>query len=306
MASLLTRLGSINFIGDVHRGKDISAIDLSGDFIVIGSDEGNQVQVLKRHGVDYDLVKTIVLNKDAIEIDVEGIACEGNTVYVVGSHSCKRKKIESGRSYDENRRAIETVIPEPDRDLLCRFRLDNNGETHAVEKTSLRPIINNSSILRVFSDVPSKENGIDIEGIAVHKGQIYIGFRGPVLRGNWVPVLKCQFAQPITTAELIFVNLGGRGFRDITHVDHGFLILAGPVGDGSDSYQVYFWDGEDCLPRSFGDVGKVKFLGEVPPTEAMKAEGLALLKENSSNYEVLIVYDSIKNGNPTRFRIPKP
>jgi hypothetical protein len=118
-------------------------------------------------------------------------------------------------------------------------------------------------------------------------------------------VLKCQFAQPITTAELVFVNLGGRGFRDITHVNHGFLILAGPIGDGSESYQVYFWDGEDCLPDSSGIVGKVELLGEVPPTVGMKAEGLALLKESASEYEVMLVYDTARNGGPTRFRLPK-
>lgn len=80
MPSLLTSLGSINFIGDIHKGKDISAIDLSGDFIVNVSDEGNQVQVLKRDGDNYKLIQTIVLDEAATEIDAEGIACDGSTV----------------------------------------------------------------------------------------------------------------------------------------------------------------------------------------------------------------------------------
>ncbi len=52
-------------------------------------------------------------------------------------------------------------------------------------------------------------------------------------------------------------------------------------------------------------MGQVKFLGVIPTAENAKAEGLALLKESSSDYEVAIVYDGLKNGFPTLFRIAK-
>jgi hypothetical protein len=97
-------------------------------------------------------------------------------LYVIGSHSCKRKKVESGHSYQENCQAIETIIFEPDRNILCRFKLDSNGDIQAVEKTSLRSIINSNKILQVFSGIPSKENGIGIEEIAVRKGYLHIVF----------------------------------------------------------------------------------------------------------------------------------
>jgi hypothetical protein len=48
MASSMSRLGIINFIGQILHSDNISAIDLSNDFLLIGADEGNQVQVLKR------------------------------------------------------------------------------------------------------------------------------------------------------------------------------------------------------------------------------------------------------------------
>ena len=215
MASSISQLGIINFIGEILHSDNISAIDVSNDFLVIGADEDNRVQVLKRRGEDYVVVRDITLNANAEEID--------------------------------------------------------------------------------------------IEGIAIHKQQLYIGFRGPVLRENWVPVLKCRFAKPVTEAELVYVHLDGLGFRDITRVENGFLILAGPVGDGPGLYQVYFWDGEDCLPgvRTVGKIGRIEFLRVIPTDEDAKAEGLTLLKESSSDYEVGIVFDGLKNGSPTIFGIAK-
>src|SRR5262245_60839271 len=74
------------------------------------------------------------------------------------------------------------------------------------------------------------------------------GFRGPVLRENYTPVLRFTFAVPVIESDLLYVNLGGRGIRDLTRARGGLLVLAGPVGDGPGSYQLYFWDGKDCLP----------------------------------------------------------
>jgi hypothetical protein len=307
MASSISKLGIINFIGQILHSDNISAIDISNDFLVIGADEGNQVQVLKRRGEDYAVVSNITLNENAKEIDIEGIACDGNTVYVVGSHSAKRPKIDDDATYEKNRQKIEKVSPEPDRDRLFRFSLDADGNAQNLEETSLRSIIDSKKVLKDFSLLPSKENGVDIEGIAIHNQQLYIGFRGPVLRENWVPVLKCRFAKPVTEAELVYVQLDGLGFRDITRVEDGFLILAGPVGDGPGSFQVYFWDGEDCLPgvRASGKIGRVERLGVIPTDEDTKAEGLTLLKESFSGYEVAIIYDGLKNGSPTIFGIAK-
>ena len=65
-----------------------------------------------------------------------------------------------------------------------------------------------------FGSIASKENGIDAEGLAVRDQKLYIGFRGPVLRGNFTPILRCRFGSPITEPEVLFVSLGGRGVRD--------------------------------------------------------------------------------------------
>jgi hypothetical protein len=310
MTLSISLLGSINIIGSIYdddkKNENISAIEVVRDLLIVGADEGNKIKVLKHNGEGYVVVRSIPLSNDK-EIDIEGIACEGDTVYVVGSHSYKREQVKPNQSYEQNRKAIETVLPEPQRDQLFRFNLNADS---TIEKTSLRPIIernDSNNPLRLFSRIPSKENGVDIEGVAVLGGLLYVGFRGPVLRDNWAPILKCKFAQPITQADLVFVNLGGRGVRDLTCVKDGFLILAGPVGDGPGSYQVYFWDGEDCLTgnRTSGNVGRIDLLGELPMYENAKAEGIALLKESNSEYEVMIVFDGVKNGSPGSFRVIK-
>jgi len=38
--------------------------------------------------------------------------------------------------------------------------------------------------------LPSKKNDVNIEGIAVRDGIVHVGFHGPVLRANYVLILK--------------------------------------------------------------------------------------------------------------------
>jgi len=305
----LTELGPVEFEGSIFKSKNISGIGIVGDFLIIGPDEGNKVQILRHHDDRYKLIGDVVLGKDGKEIDIEGIACEGNTVYVMGSHSWKREKVEETNPYAKNRQSIAIISSEPSRDQVFRFTLDAQGKVSSpIEVTSLRPIIDNDEVLKTFRNVPSKENGVDIEGIATDGGQLHAGFRGPVLRENNTPILRFTFAIPVVTTELLFVDLGGRGVRDLTRAKGGFLILAGPVGDGPGSYQLYFWDGRDCLPglRTADVKGQIQLLCEIPTPNAAKAEGIAILKETDSAYEFLIVYDGLKNGGAKRFRLPKP
>jgi hypothetical protein len=307
MASSISFLGTIQIVGNIYnddrKNKNISAIEIVGDRLIVGADEGNKIKILKHNGEGYAVERSIPLSNDN-EIDIEGIACEGSIVYVVGAHSAKRAQIDADRTYEQNRTAIKTVSLESQRDRL--FRLDLNAEAE-IEQTSLRSLMDRHDLLQLFSKIPSKENGIDIEGMAVRNGLLYIGFRGPVLRDNWVPILKCRFATPINRADLVFINLGGRGIRDLTPVQDGFLILAGPVGDGPGSYQIYVWDGEDCLPgsRTSGQMGQIELLGEIPVYNNTKAEGIALLTESRSDYEVIVVFDGVENGAPVRCKIIK-
>ncbi len=105
------------------------------------------------------------------------------------------------------------------------------------------------------------------EGVAVRDQVLFVGFRGPVLRGNYVPVLQLRFDKP-NKNELLLVKLDGLGIRDLTAIDSGLLILAGPVGDGPGGYAIYHWNGRDCLIGQDGPGGKCERVGHATHRKA--------------------------------------
>ena len=312
-AALLVPATTIEFTGDVIEDEDISAVGILGSYLLIGADEGNQIQVLEPNpdSSTYEVIRNIALpvpGAEEEEIDIEGIAIAKNKVYVVGSHSLNRKTVKENKTYQENLQRLAKVKEEKNRQHI--FSLKLNPETGKldsnIKRESLREILAQDPILSRFTNIPSKENGVDIEGIAAKDKNLYIGFRGPVLRGNYVPVMVVKFKDldHDDQYELRYVNLGGNGIRDIVAVDNGFLILAGAVGDGISPYQIYFWDGQDGLPGKDHNSAKLNLLGEVPVDEGAKAEGLTVIDETNSGYKVLVVYDGIAKGNPTLFEVP--
>src|SRR5262249_42668092 len=143
------------------------------------------------------------------EVDIEGLAYEGpaggpGSVYVVCSHSWKRKKVRPENSYEENLKALHKP-PKSDRnrDRLCRFQLGADGATSDLEESSLRAFIDADPVLGQFGTMAGKENGVDFEGLSIRDGRLVVGCRGPVLRGGWTPAVRCQFAQPVGDAEVV-------------------------------------------------------------------------------------------------------
>ncbi len=311
----------VTLSGDIQASSDISAVAGIQGFLLIAADEGvgpknneNIVQLLEKIAENHYRVSRDILlfegdKTGGKEMDIEGIATQGDTVYVIGSHALKRPRVKTRGKYDKNRAKFhaDEIEAEASRDRLYRFTIDPQGGNTEPQFISLRDIIDNDSVLGTFSAIPSKENGVDIEGIAADGEQLYIGFRGPVLRGNNVPVMKLTFDAP-STNELLYVDLDGRGIRDIARVSDGFLILAGPVGNGPASYQLYHWNGRDVIPgkdRERNDRGKMSLLGELGTPGNGKAEGLAVLGEENGVYELLVVYDGIENGGAKRFRVSR-
>ena len=252
----------IGLSGPIKKSKNISAIAIVGDRLVIGSDETSFVQVLKERANGYTVPRDegkvpIILPNSAFanedEVDIEAIAVENNTVYVIGSHARVRPGVdERKKSYEDNRANLDEPPTKFEkskgfgaRNIIARFHLDSNGVARNLENSSLKEVLDTTYPFKLFRDIPSKENGIDIEGLAVRNGKLYAGFRGPVLRGNFVPILEFEFSKPVAHNRVLYVKLQGRGVRDMVAVKEGFLILAGPVGDGAQSYQIYLWNGRN-------------------------------------------------------------
>lgn len=106
--------------------------------------------------------------------------------------------------------------------------------------------------------VPGKDNGLDIEGLAVSGDKIFLGLRGPVLRG-WSVILQLEIeAMPGANGagELrlrrtadnrdfrkYFLQLGGLGIRELLVDGADLLILAGPTMDLDNPVRIHRWTG---------------------------------------------------------------
>ncbi len=287
----------VTFEGRIKGELDLSGGAVVGKFLIVVSNEAHGVQVLKETGDrEYMVVGFIELAEKGTDLDLEAVAAEGNIVYATGSHGRSRKI----GSKDGPGGGIGKVEVMPTRDRVFRFTLSGEGTTDKVDVVSLRRILGSDTVLKAFVPMASKENGIDIEGLAVKEGKLFFGFRGPVLRDNWCPVLVAEFDKIEETAEVRYVQLGGRGIRDLAAVKEGFLILAGPSSDAHLSFQIYQWDGASGLPqRDRGDGAAL--LDTVPSAPKHRSEGLIVAKESDKGIELLVLHDGVAGGNPTKY-----
>lgn len=311
----------VSFYG-AKEHRNISAIASWRQHVFIASDEptegnGNYLQRFEKSGDDFTAAASGLVELDSPEarvdddevtlpeMDLEGLAAEGNVLYVIGSHSAKRKSIEALENTREKnrRRLMSAAKKQPYRDCLFQIMLNDDGTKQSIARTSLAHFLDSTEPFKTHRSVAGKENGVDIEGLAVKQGSLYVGFRGPVLRGNYVPILRCTFSEPPVGCELMFVNLEGRAIRDLIAVKNGLLLLAGPVGDGSESYRLYFWNGLDQVPGTdieLADLGSgLKFLGDLPLPRnkgMLKAEGVVLVTEDDQTWEVIVIFDGASGG----------
>jgi hypothetical protein len=302
MSRPLTQVAQLSIHGAIAKPDDISGVACVGDSLLIVSDETARVEVLEQTDEGFTVREPIVLGKSKDELDLEAVAVDGDTVYVVGSHAKVRPRIQDDDSYAAASKKIATITDSGKCDRLFRFSLTREGTATDLERASLRKAIRRNPVLAPFAELPGKENGIDIEGLAVRDGKLYVGFRGPVLRDNYVPVLVTKFGK--SKGELTFVRLGGLGIRCLASVADGFLILAGPPGDGPGSFQIFHWNGHDCLPGA-EPAGVCESLCDVVAETDQKPEGFAVRQEDADGYDLLRVCDGVPNGNPTAYRLAR-
>ena len=230
--------------------NNISGLVISDSFAVFATDEGTAIQILPKQQGKFIAEKSGVVNltNDGLELDLEGLAWSEPYLYAIGSHSKKRKKIKEGESEKKNLKRLSPIIAELSRHKLFQIELSPAGKVLEIRSHSLDEFIAGNEILAPFAALPSKENGIDIEGIAVKDKQLWIGFRGPVLRGNYATILELELKPKkfkLKTPELKVVNLGGLGIRDMVATKSGVKLLAGPVNEIPVLYQVFSWNAQN-------------------------------------------------------------
>ncbi|WP_432495817.1 DUF3616 domain-containing protein [Kineococcus gypseus] len=209
--------------GSTHT--NLSAVRADGEHLWVAGDETATVERLTARRdaagrvVSYGEEVSVRLGDlvelpagDEEEADVEGLARNGPWLWAVGSHSLKRKRIRSGDTDAKARKRLAKVVREENRFVLARLPVDpatglpaRRARVGGRELTaavlggrgdSLAELLADDDLLAPFLSIPSKDNGVDVEGLAVHAGEdgevrLYVGFRGPVLRG-WAVVAELR------------------------------------------------------------------------------------------------------------------
>jgi hypothetical protein len=303
-AQSLYATSAVELSGDLADPEQLSGVTQWRNLLVVCPDEGDEFNVLRPLESRYEVANRVELLADSNkEIDMEGAASDSDYVYIVGSHSTRRTKVDEGGTLEKNRKRLTRVRPHTESYSLYRVKLSDDGTLLEKDRVDLRDTLESDEVIGPFFAVPGKENGIDIEGVAVKGDYLFVGFRGPVLRGNFVPVVTFQFERP-DDYDVKFVRLGGRGIRDLVAVEDGFLILAGPVGDGDGSYRLYFWNGEDCVPGSEELPGEIVAIGDMTTPPGIKPEGFDVTSETANEWRLLVVCDG--DIKASQWVVPKP
>lgn len=180
------------------------------------------------------------------EADLESIAVSGKRIWLCGSHC--RVRLEP----DESGTLNAGVRRRRSRHLLGSIGLDANREPIRQSAAampffgpgSLRSKLRPDPFLSIFLELPSKENGLDIEGLTIVPKRILLGLRGPVIDSHAV-VLSLprdnELPTPDGEAYRHLLALGGLGVRDLAYAAEGVLVLAGPVTAADCPFRVYRW-----------------------------------------------------------------
>jgi hypothetical protein len=257
----------------------------------------------------------IVLLAGGKELDAEGAAREGDTVYVTGSQSPFRSP----------------CAPRPDSRHVFRFKVDQETGKATLDASG-KPIdlqedygnlwkyMNKNDVLHKFIGnkkcLGKPDHAVNIEGLAARDGMLYFGFREPA-RGQHTYILPVKadelFSRAgIKNAEPIKIKVGsGSGIRDMLAVRDGFLLLIGPDDDNASGvgWSIALWDGsasKDPTPLAALNLSGVQprpcSLGG---STDRKPEAMAVLEEGSDFYRLLILSDGMCDGGPMSFRVQK-
>jgi Protein of unknown function (DUF3616) len=310
--------------------RDLSYAAQNGRTLWTGSDETARVERLvtrdfRRFGerASFALADFFELPEGPdVEVDLEGIAMADGWLWVVGSHSRTRAKPKPGDGPAKTLRALKELIPRPNRCLLGRIPVTvepNTGLPTLARKdakrragalamdrkgNALTRLLAKDKVLAPFLALPSKENGLDIEGIAARGDRVFLGLRGPVLRG-WAVVLEIEVAGK-AVLELAdfgtkqakyrrhFLDLAGRGIRDLAFTGSDLLILAGPTMDLDGPSTVYRWRGAARATEAEA-IGRDRLerVIDLPYGDGVdRPEGLAVFRAPGAPERLLVLCDS--------------
>jgi hypothetical protein len=321
--------------------KDLSAVARVGDCLFLACDEAAGLErLIKARDGRYAAHRHIPLGEffdlpggAEEEMDIEGLAAADGYLWIVGSHARKRKKPDADDGDGAGALArMEQVARERNRFFLGRLPLEEEkaattrpgvftprAEVGGRRAASLRiggpggglaRWLRKDPHLAPFLKVPAKENGLDVEGIAVRGERVWLGLRGPVLDGHAVVLdlalkesqrgrLKPRRIEPATGRRYRkhLLDTGGLGVRDLRLDGDDLLLLVGPTMALEGTAHVLRWRGaaldeaERLVPAS-----RLEPVADLPyRRETDHPEGLELWPD-AGRGAFLVVYDVPGSG----------
>jgi Protein of unknown function (DUF3616) len=271
--------------GLVHA--NLSGAAFTGDWLWVAGDEACGLDRLHRldpvgnevlrcgEVKSFPLGELIDLPGDADdEADLEGMAVADGYLWVVGSHGLKRKNAKADRDHAENAKRLSKLALDGNRRLLaclpieddangvpCLVRAAKDGRRARrlkgdAKSNLLTQLLADDAHFGPYMAIPGKDNGFDIEGLAVDGNRMLLGLRGPVLRG-WSCVLEIAIAvngtapdeplrlTPLDSAGTMlrkhFLQIDGLGIRDLHFSGDDLYLLAGPTMVLNGEIRVFKW-----------------------------------------------------------------
>jgi hypothetical protein len=310
---------------DIRQG--LSAVAAVSDTLWLACDEGCRLERLSRTSADakfashqvFPLEEMLALPADpSEEADIEGMDIDDGWLWLVGSHSVKRKKPKNNDAPEAVAKKLATLSRDGNRHLLARIplvgdglaRQDGNrraaGLAATAESSELLDAIAPGDAagadphLAAFVPLPGKDNGFDIEGLAARGMRLFVGVRGPVLR-EWSCILELQLEDGGDRLRLRrfddgtryrkhFLKLNGLGVRDLLVLNDDLLILAGPSMAHDGPHEIWRW--RNALKAgAVAAMSDVKRLLALPqPEHVDRAEGFTAF--DAAPDSVLVVFDT--------------
>ena len=295
--------------------ESLSGVVWHGGCLFLGSDEGPGLERLRSRESDacggrkeFPLEALFDLpGESGEEADIESLSVHKDWLWLVTSHALTRPRLRG------NVKDFANVRFTPRRYVLGRIPLaaDEDGEPTPVrtdgerqaqcvplsaEGSALTAAMAQDPYLQHSLAIPAKENGLDIEGIAVRKRRIVLGLRGPVLRGRAL-LLDLDWLEnddkggfPLKRRDgllyrKIFVDLDGLGVRDLCRREEDLLILAGPTMPLPAPYRLFEIPG--FFEQTDADVIEPDYLCDIPSDEG-NPEGLSLYEGDPNVFVVVI------------------
>lgn len=278
------------------RIDNVSGAAFGAGHLWTASDEGLGFERLVPKGSDFGDTVSFRLSQffegyppseDDKESDIESLAYQkmngGGRLWLTGSQGLVRKNYR--------KQAIEKLLGkrpkrEPARSLLGFVEISADGTPRPNsgvmlpiddEAGGLLPCLTEWEELGRAAKRPSKENGLDVEGLAVVGNRVFLGLRGPVF-GPYAVILELVVAVNGRSLEIVPVNdqlcrpylidTGGLGIRDLALHPRGLIVLAGPTMDMDGPFELYL----ASMPLD-PEVRTGEFLMEIPIERLPDDEG---------------------------------